>query len=57
MRSVQKPIADGVRLVRIPYEPVPVLHGKLTRDERGPTLGTILDHFHEVSPFGFLQRM
>ena len=46
-QSVKKGVGDG----RIPYHLVPVLHGKLARDDGRCRAVPVLDDFEKVSPF------
>ena len=55
MGVVQQAIADGVGLVGITDDAVPVLDGELGGDQCRGLLRTVFDDFHQVAPLGVAQ--
>ena len=56
MGVVQQAVADGVGLVGIADDAVPVVDGELAGDQRRGALGAVLDDFDQVASFGVAQR-
>jgi hypothetical protein len=46
------PVADGVGLVGIADDAVPVVDGELAGDQRRSALSAVLDDFDQVASFG-----
>ncbi len=57
MRPVENAVAECVRVVGVTDGGVPLLDGKLRRDERRAALGALLDDFHEVTSLGIVERV
>ena len=56
MRVVEQAVADGVGLVGVADDGVPIGHGQLTGDEGRGAFGPVLDDLGEVAPLGVAQR-
>ena len=56
MRVVEEAIADGVGLVRVADDAVPVGDRELAGDQDGGTFAPFLDDFDQVPAFGVAQR-
>ena len=56
MRVVEQAVADGVGLVGVADDGVPVGDGQLAGDEGGGALGPVLDDLGEVAALGVAQR-
>ena len=56
VRVVEQAVADGIGLVGVADDGVPVGHGQLTGNERRSAFGAVLDHLVEVAPLGVAQR-
>ena len=56
MRVVEQAVADGVGLVGVADDGVPIGHGQLTGDEGRGAFGPVFDDLGEVAPLGVAQR-
>ena len=57
MRVVEQAVADGVGLVGVADDGVPVTRGQLAGDERRGTFGAVLDDLGEVAPLRVARRL
>ena len=57
MRPVEDAVANRLGMVGVTNGGVPLLDGKLRRDERRAALGAFLDDFHEVASLGIVERV
>src|SRR5271169_7008233 len=55
MGVMEKAVANGIGEVGVTDAGVPVLGGKLARDEGGSPLTAILDDFHQITALGISQ--
>ena len=56
VRVVEQAVADGVGLVGVTDDGVPVGHRQLAGDQRGGAFGAVLDHLGQVAALGVTQR-